>query len=134
MNLIKLFLFLTISVLFNGCVSSSNTSNLTATPQENVTVGKVQREIKVGMSGADVAEVLGSPNIVTSDGDNKEVWIYDKISSSVSTSSSGGYATLILIGGSSYTSNTTSTQSSLTIIIKFENRKVKKFSYRTSKF
>ena len=31
---------------------------------DKLTVGTVQREIRVGMSGAQVAEVLGSPNVV----------------------------------------------------------------------
>ena len=42
-----------------------------------LTLGNVQKNIKVGMSGAEVARVMGSPNIVTKDGDNKEVWIYE---------------------------------------------------------
>lgn len=46
---------------------------------QNISVGKVQREIRVGMTGATVAEVLGSPNIVTTDEQRREVWIYDKI-------------------------------------------------------
>lgn len=47
----------------------------------NLTVGTVQKEIRVGMTGAEVAEVLGSPNIVSTDENRNEVWIYDKISS-----------------------------------------------------
>ena len=42
-----------------------------------LTVGKVQREIRVGMTNAEVAEVLGSPNIVSSDDQRREVWVYD---------------------------------------------------------
>jgi outer membrane protein assembly factor BamE (lipoprotein component of BamABCDE complex) len=39
-----------------GCVSSSS-----APPQgERLTVGTVQREIRIGMTGSQVAEVLGS--------------------------------------------------------------------------
>ena len=45
---------------------------------DRMTVGKVQKEIRVGMSGAEVAEVLGSPNIVSTDEERREVWIYDK--------------------------------------------------------
>jgi outer membrane protein assembly factor BamE (lipoprotein component of BamABCDE complex) len=47
----------------------------------NLTVGKVQGEIKEGMPASDVAAILGSPNIVTTDEKRREVWIYDKVSS-----------------------------------------------------
>ena len=46
----------------------------------------MQREIKLGMSGADVAKVLGSPNIVTTDDERREVWIYDKFSTDTTVS------------------------------------------------
>jgi outer membrane protein assembly factor BamE (lipoprotein component of BamABCDE complex) len=96
----------------------------------NLTVGTVQRSIKHGMSSVEVAEVLGSPNIVQNDGAG-EVWIYDKISSQVSTSASSG--TIILISGASGASS--SSQRTLTVIIKFdEESKVRKFSYHTSRF
>jgi len=48
----------------------------------NLTVGTVQGSIKVGMPASDVAAILGSPNIVTTDENRREVWIYDKVSSS----------------------------------------------------
>ena len=35
--------------------------------EDRLTVGRVQGEVKVGMSAAQVAELLGSPNIVTTD-------------------------------------------------------------------
>ena len=66
---------------------------------DNLTVGKVQGEIKVGMDAASVAQILGSPNIVTTDEKRREVWIYDKVSSeSVDTSNSFG-GTIIIFGG-----------------------------------
>ena len=107
-----------------GCTHGMEESN-------NLTVGTVQKEIRNGMSGAEVANALGSPNIVSTDDDGNEVWIYDKISSSVSTSST--YGTLILIGGSN--KRRTSQQRTLTVIINFdENKKVKDFKYHTSRF
>ncbi len=54
-----------------------------------MTLGIVQRDIKIGTSQTDVAMVLGSPNIVTQDADGKETWIYDKVSSITSYGSSG---------------------------------------------
>lgn len=102
---------------------------------EQLTVGKVQGEIKVGMDAASVAEILGSPNIVTTDEKRREVWIYDKVSSdSVDTSNSVG-GTIIIFGGSSSQKQRTKTQKTLTIIIKFdEDKKVRDFAYNYSQF
>ena len=114
---------------------------------DRMTVGKVQKEIRVGMSGAEVAQVLGSPNIVSTDEERREVWIYDKISTETAYSTSeGGIASLILIGltdvflggggGASGTSGASSTsQRTLTVIIKFdEDKKVRDFAYHASRF
>ncbi len=116
-----------------------------------LTVGTVQREIRVGMSGADVAGVLGSPNMVTSDDQRRETWIYDKISTERAYSAdSGGISTLILGGatigdglvgggvGPSFGSGSgasSTTQKTLTVIIKFDSdRRVRDFAYHSSQF
>jgi outer membrane protein assembly factor BamE (lipoprotein component of BamABCDE complex) len=112
-----------------------------------VSVGRVQKEIRVGMSGAEVAQVLGSPNIVTTDEERREVWIYDKIATDRAYStSSGGLAALILavggttaaaVGGSasSNTGAASTSQRTLTVIIKFDKEsRVRDFAYHTSRF
>lgn len=103
------------------------------------------------MTQAEVAEALGSPNIVTKDAEGKETWIYDKIASEASysrdTGSIGGAGeaggvtgtTLILglIGGgySKESGAVAKTQKTLTVIIKFNKEvKVESFSYHASKF
>jgi len=114
---------------------------------DRLTVGKVQREIRVGMSGADVAQVLGSPNIVSTDDQRREVWIYDKIATDrVYSSSSGGVNALILGfggaaagalggGGSSSAGASSVSQRTMTVIIKFDSEgKVRDFAYHTSRF
>ena len=114
---------------------------------DRLTVGKVQKEIRVGMSGAEVAEVLGSPNIVSTDEERREVWIYNKVATDyVQSSSSGGVSALILgigsavggLGGGNYSSSAgaaSSSQRTLTIIIKYDKEgKVRDFAYHTSKF
>ena len=114
---------------------------------DRLTVGTVQKEIRVGMSGAEVAAVLGSPNIVSTDEERREVWIYDKVATDyVQSSSSGGVSALILGGGSSvgglgsgsYSSSAgaaSRSQRTLTIIIKYDHEsKVRDFAYHTSKF
>ena len=105
------------------------------TSGDRVTVGSVQREIKLGMSGADVAKALGSPNIVTTDDERREVWIYDKFSTDTTVSGSSGYGTLIILGTSSSSGSSSTTQRTLTVIIKFDKEnKVRDFAYHTSRF
>lgn len=121
------------SILLAGCAYQQTKNN--SQQGDRVTVGTVQKEIRMGMSAAAVAAALGSPNIVTSDDNGGEVWIYDKISSNVSSSSGDSYATILLIGGSSSSANASSSQKTLTIIIKFDaNKKVSSFKYHTSRF
>lgn len=100
-----------------------------------VTVGTVQKEIRKGMSGAEVAEALGSPNIVSTDEQGREVWIYDKISTDRVQSESSGYGTLILFGYQGSAGASSTSQQTLTIIIKFDSdKKVRDFAYHTSRF
>ena len=114
---------------------------------DKVTVGKVQAEVRVGMSGGDVVGVLGSPNIVTTDEQRREVWVYDKFATeSAYSTSSGGVSALVLagignvLGGvapsvSNSTGAASKTQRTLTIIIKFdEAKKVRDFAYHSSSF
>lgn len=118
---------------------------------DKLTVGTVQREIRVGMTSAEVVQVLGAPNLVSTDENRRENWVYDKISTeTIYSSSSGGVNALVLGGGligsaaagggvgAGYSSgagaNSTS-QRTLTIIIKYdENSRVRDFSYRSSSF
>lgn len=98
---------------------------------DKITVGTVQREITVGMSSAAVVEAIGSPNVVTTDEQRREVWVYDKIATDVATS--GGGWTLLLLGQSAGAAS--KSQRTLTIIIKFdEDKKVRDFAYHSSRF
>jgi hypothetical protein len=65
---------------------------------EKLTVGIVQKEVKVGMSGADIIGILGSPNIVSTDAERREVWVYDKIATDFAYSSSGGGVSSLILG------------------------------------
>ena len=105
-----------------------------AGPDEGLTVGQVQKEIRIGMSGAEVAQVLGSPNVVTTDELRREVWIYDKISTASANSGYvGGLLTLVFVIPYGYSSSTS--QQTLTVIIKFdEQKKVRDFAYHASRF
>jgi outer membrane protein assembly factor BamE (lipoprotein component of BamABCDE complex) len=136
-----IFYFLSIlgvSALCVGCQSASYHSGQVQKDSEKsdrLTVGKVQREIKVGMPSADVVGILGSPNIVTTDDQHRESWVYDKIATNASYSKSEG-GIFLLLGGVSGASGASSTsQRTLTVIIKFdEAQKVRDFSYHSSSF
>ena len=146
-----LFLFV---VLFSvtGCPSApSHREAVRDDTSDRISVGTVQKEIRVGMSGADVVSVLGAPNMVTSDSQRRETWVYDKITTervySSSTASggagggganaggTGGVLGFIFGSGSSSAGASSTSQRTLTVIIKFDEQGlVRDFSYRQSSF
>jgi len=135
---------LAIASLAGGCSATHHAEDVRAADDVGrVTVGTVQKEVRIGMSAADVAAVLGSPNIVSTDEARREVWIYDKISSDVTYSRSSGSVVGLIFGssgggagvGSQSAGSASSSQRTLTVIIKFdENNLVRDFSYHTSRF
>lgn len=136
------------SAFLSGCqTAAQHAEQVQSAKADGLTVGKVQREIKTGMSGSEVATVLGSPNIVSTDEERREVWIYDKIATDRAySSSSSGVNALVLGGGGSAGGGiggglgaaagaSTSSQRTLTVIIKFDKvGKVRDFAYHTSRF
>jgi outer membrane protein assembly factor BamE (lipoprotein component of BamABCDE complex) len=95
------------------------------------------------MSGADVAYVLGSPNIVSTDSERREVWVYDKIATDVAYSRSSGNIVGLIFGGSGGafggiggdSGASSKSQRTLTVIVKFDNSGlVRDFAYHTSRF
>jgi len=129
-----LWMVLAGAIALSGCYSHPSNAGRDGNAT-NLTVGKVQGEIKEGMPASDVAAILGSPNIVTTDEKRREVWIYDKVSSNrvdTRNSFSGG---IIILGGSTRQAESTSVQKTLTIIIKFdEEKKVRDFAYNYTQF
>ena len=134
-------------LLIAGC----SHSGLHSETERNMTLGVVQKEIRVGMPSPDVAEALGAPNMVRRSEDGKETWIYDKIATEASYKNSnsnvggnvgaaGVPGDVLLLGnvganrgGSKGASATT--QKTLTVIIRFDaSDKVESFSYHTSTF
>lgn len=114
---------------------------------DRLTVGTVQREIRVGMTSADVVSVLGSPNMVSTDEERREVWVYDKIATERAYSGSSGGVNALFLGfgsgaagglgggGSSSAGASSTSQRTLTVIIKFDKQsKVRDFAYHTSRF
>lgn len=143
----KLFAILLPLLLLTACAQvGDHRKALADSSEQKLTLGVAQKEIKVGMSQADVAKALGSPNMVTKDKDGIETWIYDKVSTdyAYSTSSGGVSALMFGIGGgmlggggpsTNHSSGATSrTQRTLTIIIKFSDAIVKEFTYNSTSF
>ena len=124
------------STLFSGCVI------LSADSDRELTIAAVQRDIHIGMSGAEVAATLGSPNIVTTDEFRNEVWIYDRFSTdSVHTDGPDTLSFLQAIvdiesiGEMPRRRTESSNQRTLTVIIKFdEHGRVSDYAYHTSRF
>ncbi len=151
MSLSRLFLGLILSTTLGCAGAKYHREQVSGDRETALTVGQVQKEIRVGMASADVAAALGSPNIVTTDEERREQWIYDKISTERAYSSdSGGILTLIFGSGSindnggggglfpSYSGGSgaaSSTQKTLTVIIKFDHsHRVRDFAYHASTF
>ena len=130
-------------ILLGACSATQHRAEVQDDSIDRVTVGTVQREITVGMSTAQVAAILGAPNIVSTDAERREVWIWDKISTNVAYSRSSGVIAGLVVGGdgggaaagSKNAGAASSSQRTLTIIVKFDDAGfVRDFSYRTSSF
>jgi outer membrane protein assembly factor BamE (lipoprotein component of BamABCDE complex) len=142
MRIIKKFSSLTIILLstffLQGCYPTTleeQSRDIKAAQEasDNISIGKVQREIKIGMSNADVVAALGSPNMVTTDDQRREAWVYDKVSTEAFVSGSSGLRFFWLPKDVKAAGSTT--QKTLTIIIKFDDKgKVRDFAYQSSKF
>lgn len=123
-------LALSLSVTLAGCGGKQ-----AEIKEDRLTVGKVQGEIKVGLPASQVAELLGSPNIVTTDEKRREVWIYDKVSTDRVDTASSSFAGLIILGASSSDRSSSQRQRTITIIIKYdEEKKVRDFAYNYTQF
>ncbi len=135
MKITRGFLIMSFVLILAGCKSAQQHSTDVNQPGDRLTVGKVQKEIRVGMTGAEVTEVLGAPNIVTTDELRREVWVYDKISTTTAYSKSEGGATILVLGVSGAAGAQSTSQRTLTVIIKFdEGKKVRDFAYHASSF
>ena len=127
------FALMLCALLLAGCASASyQRQQVQDDKGDRLTVGTVQRKISIGMPSAEVAQILGSPNIVSTDEERREVWIYDKIATDVIYSTSDAGIKFLTIGSSGAVSTS---QRTLTVIIKFDNDgKVRDFAYHSSKF
>jgi hypothetical protein len=118
-----------------------------AQASQEFTLGVVQKELRQGLSQADVAERLGSPNLVTRDTEGREAWVYDRVSSEVEASSgnvgiagagAGAAGTLVGILGISAAKRSErarSSQKTLTVVVRFSAAgAVESFTWHGSRF
>ncbi len=120
-------------LLLAGCASASyQRQQVQDDKGDRLTVGTVQRKITIGMPSADVAQILGAPNVVSTDEERREVWIYDKLATDVVYSTSNAGIKFLTVGSSGAVSTT---QRTLTVVIKFDGQgKVRDFAYHSSQF
>ncbi len=142
-SLVSLSLLAAATLVVSGCSATQHRAEVQDDSVDRITVGTVQREINVGMPTAEVAAILGAPNIVSTDADRNEVWVWDKVSREVSYSRSSGVVAGLVVGssgggvggGSKNAGAASSSQRTLTVIVKFDDAGlVSDFSYRTSSF
>ena len=90
---------------------------------QKITLGAVQSVVKKGASSADVINALSSPNIVTSNADGSETWVYDKVSTEQENASG--------INGSV----TVRSSRTMMVVVKFDkNRIVETVQYRQTSY
>jgi outer membrane protein assembly factor BamE (lipoprotein component of BamABCDE complex) len=132
MRIVNLFLVMCVFIL-SGCASASyQRQQVQDDKGDRLTVGKVQKDINIGMSSADVIQTLGSPNVVTTDEERREVWVYDKIATDIVYSDSSAGLKFLTSGRSGAVSRN---QRTLTVVIKFDSdKRVRDFAYHTSSF
>lgn len=155
----RIFALLGVCLFANACQSMSpNTQNLhNQLPQDTtprMTLGMFQSTVSKGMTKGDVAAAVGSPNMVEKRRGDREVWIYDKVSSESSAASqqvqgsvgvgmgalgvSGGG----LVGGGmgagggagKHASVSRTTQKTLTVVIEFVDGVVDDIAYNMTQF
>ena len=122
------FPLLLVVLLVSGCA----TSGVKEMSNTNLTAGKVKMEIKKGVTTqAEILQIFGSPNILTKNRSNDEVWNYNRLSYETAYGSEGGG--FIFWGGSRAVSSAT-TKSFDLIIIYDDKDVVKDYSIIAASF
>jgi outer membrane protein assembly factor BamE (lipoprotein component of BamABCDE complex) len=107
----------------SGCMTAQDHQrNVGIDATKDWTLGMVQKEIHPGMSQADVATALGSPNIVSRDAGGRETWIYDKVGRETVFSDSAVAGGLIIIAGHRASGATRQSEKTATVVIRFDEK------------
>jgi outer membrane protein assembly factor BamE (lipoprotein component of BamABCDE complex) len=113
------------------------------TRNSELTHGSVQMNLKLGeTTQTQVLEVFGAPNITSIDGSGQEVWTYQRAATVSQATSTRGFWTVLLTGPSALlggqsqeASGLEQTQRTMTLIIRFDEKKtVSDFRSRSSEF
>jgi hypothetical protein len=124
-------LFLLILIILLGRCSTISQEDEAG--RSNLTAGMVKTKIIKGeTTQAEILQLFGSPNIITKNRSNDEVWNYNRMTFRTISGEDSG-ALLIFWSGSRAVS-TASTKSFDLIIIFDENDTVKDFSYISASF
>ena len=127
-------LLIVATLMAAGCVAPNMNAQNQTIQEQKLTLGTAQKVLRKGLTQSEVVSALGAPNMVVQDKDGLETWVYDKASTSITSAEVSGYGTVLLLGVSGGNSNTTTSQKTLTIIVKFKNSVVSEYSYRSSSF
>ena len=76
-----LYTLVSLTLLFSGCVDSQSSRITPGAAKQQITLGQTTK--------AEIVEFFGTPNIITHK-KNYEMWVYDKVSSKVTSSFIGG--------------------------------------------
>lgn len=129
----KAFLIVAMSAMLFGCASQTATPLLDSRQVETqkITLGAVQSQLHEGSSSAEVIAALGSPNIVATNPDKTETWVYDKTFTETEISASG---INLPFSGSAAGAKAKSSRS-LIVTIKFNKQKtVESIQYRQTSY
>ena len=90
---------------------------------DRMTLGTVQSSIHMGMTGGEIQEALGAPNIISKNNDGNEMWTYDRVSKEATSR------------GFIFWSSEESTQRTLTVLITFDGGgRVADYTYHSTEF
>jgi outer membrane protein assembly factor BamE (lipoprotein component of BamABCDE complex) len=130
-----------------GTVPSAAAEREKAEAPGAFTLGLVQKALRPGLSQADVAERLGSPNIVARETDGREAWVYDKVSSEREVSdqnvgvggagsgAGGSFWAVLGVTAGKRSERSKTTQRTLTVVIRFSAAgAVESFTWHDSRF
>jgi hypothetical protein len=111
------------------------------------TLGLVQKELRPGLSQAEVIERLGSPNVLTRDAEGREAWVYDRASrewevsigsvglGGLGSGGGGSVAGVLGVSARKRTEKARSSQRTLTVVVRFSAAGVvQSFSWHDSRF
>jgi hypothetical protein len=122
MGLLSWLFLMTVAFCLTGCAPQTLIPSRQSETQK-ITLGSVQRLAKVGGTNSDAIAALGSPNIVTTNRDGTETWVYDKV------------ATESEYAGGFNSSTKMSSSRTFIVVIKFDkNSVIEKVDYRQTSY